>query len=93
MFDAVTDDMIDVMGVAGNAGQVPEGLRRYEAVLDHIMLYPPSVGVSPERVEHNIRELIPLRTHPIAARPAATLGGYANRGWKPGRRRLDPCRN
>ncbi|MBY0291540.1 LLM class flavin-dependent oxidoreductase [Mycolicibacterium gadium] len=58
MFGAVTDDMIDVMGVAGTAGQVREGLRRYEAVLDHIMLYPPSVGISPERVEHNIRELI-----------------------------------
>lgn len=58
MFDAVTDDMIDVMGVAGTAPEVRAGLRRYEGVLDHIMLYPPSVGIEDHRVSQNLHDLI-----------------------------------
>lgn len=58
MFDAVTDDMIDVMGVAGTAPEVRAGLRRYEGVLDHIMLYPPSVGIDEQRVSQNLHDLI-----------------------------------
>ncbi len=58
MFDAVTDDMIDTMGVAGTAAQVRDGLRRYEGVLDHIMVYPPSIGISPQRVQQNLESLI-----------------------------------
>ncbi|MBX8688785.1 luciferase [Mycobacterium vulneris] len=61
MFDAVTDDMIDVMGVAGTANDVRDGLRRYEGVLDHIMLYPPSVGIAPQRVQDNLSSLIEVR--------------------------------
>ncbi len=66
MFAAVSDKMIDTMGVAGTADQVRDGLRRYEGVLDHIMLYSPSVGIAPERVQENldsiIRECSPLRS-------------------------------
>jgi probable F420-dependent oxidoreductase len=58
MFDAVTDDMIDTMGVAGTASEVRDGLRRYEGVLDHVMLYPPSIGLSPQRVQQNLQLLI-----------------------------------
>ena len=39
MFAAVTDGMIDAMAVAGTAADVRDGLRRYEGVLDHIVLY------------------------------------------------------
>ncbi|GBE68169.1 luciferase-like protein [Mycobacterium sp. MFM001] len=70
MFDAVTDDMIDVMGVAGTGSQVRDALRRYEGVLDHIMLYAPSVGVAPARVGQNIDDLIeycsPCNTPPAS---------------------------
>lgn len=58
MFAAVSDEMIDTMGVAGTADQVRDGLRRYEGVLDHIMLYSPSVGITPERVQENLESLI-----------------------------------
>ncbi|MDI3312754.1 MAG: LLM class flavin-dependent oxidoreductase [Mycobacterium sp.] len=58
MFDAVSDDMIDTMGVAGTADQVRDGLRRYEGVLDHIMLYAPSIGIPAERVQENLNSLI-----------------------------------
>lgn len=58
MFAAVSDEMIDTMGVAGTADQVRDGLKRYEGVLDHIMLYSPSVGIAPERVQENLESLI-----------------------------------
>jgi probable F420-dependent oxidoreductase len=58
MFDAVSDDMIDTMGVAGTASQVRGGLRRYEGVLDHIMVYAPSIGVPAKRVQENMDSLI-----------------------------------
>ncbi|BBY05855.1 LLM class flavin-dependent oxidoreductase [Mycobacterium noviomagense] len=65
MFDAVSDDMIDTMGVAGTASQVRDGLRRYEGVLDHVMLYPPSIAIAPERVQENLDSLIAI--HPAGA--------------------------
>lgn len=58
MFAAVSDKMIDAMGVAGTADHVRDGLKRYEGVLDHIMLYSPSVGLTPERVQENLNSLI-----------------------------------
>ncbi|MEZ0362677.1 LLM class flavin-dependent oxidoreductase [Mycobacterium sp. pUA109] len=58
MFDAVSEDMIDTMGVAGTAEQVRGGLRRYEGVLDHIMVYPPSIGIAPDRVRDNFAALL-----------------------------------
>lgn len=61
MFDAVSDAMIDTMGVAGTAAQVRDGLRRYEGVLDHIMVYPPSIGIRPRRVQENLQALLALR--------------------------------
>jgi probable F420-dependent oxidoreductase len=58
MFAAVSDDMIDTMGVAGTAADVRDGLRRYEGVLDHVMVYPPSIGIRPGRVRENLNALI-----------------------------------
>ncbi len=58
MFDAVSDDMIDTMGVAGTAAQVRDGLRRYQGVLDHIMVYPPSIALPADRVRENLNALI-----------------------------------
>lgn len=58
MFAAVSDEMIDTMGVAGTAAQVRDGLRRYEGALDHIMVYSPSIGISADRVRQNLDSLI-----------------------------------
>lgn len=59
MFAAVSDDMIDAIAVTGSTPQeIRDGLRRYEGVLDHAMLYSPSIASSPERVEENITSLI-----------------------------------
>lgn len=58
MFTAVTDRMIDTMGVAGTPEEVRAGLRRYDGVLDHVILYSPSIGLGPERVEQNVTSMI-----------------------------------
>ena len=50
--------LIDAMAVAGTAAEVREGLRRYEGVLDHIVLYSPSIGLAPERIAENLGSLI-----------------------------------
>lgn len=68
MFDAVSDEMIDTMGVAGTADDVRAGLRRYEGVLDHIMVYPPSIGIAAERVRENLDALI-AQCSPARRRP------------------------
>ncbi len=76
MFDAVSDKMIDTMGVAGTASQVRDGLKRYEGILDHIMLYSPSIGINPERVQENLHSLIrecPPRRSSRARQPLISL--------------------
>lgn len=60
MFAAVTDEMIDAIAVAGTPAQVRDRLAGFESVADHVMLYPPSVGIDPDRVEDNLRALIGL---------------------------------
>lgn len=71
MFAAVSDRMIDTMGVAGTPADVRDGLRRYDGVLDHVILYSPSIGIDQERVEENvasmIRECSPARLREQAA--------------------------
>jgi len=76
MFAAVSEEMIDAMGVAGTAHEVREQLRRYNGVLDHIMLYSPSVGITAERVQQNldsiIRECSPASMSPGQSGPRST---------------------
>jgi probable F420-dependent oxidoreductase len=67
MFAAVTDDMIDTMAVAGTAQMVRDGLKRYEGVLDHIVLYSPSIGLSSERVQQNLHSLIRECAPPVSS--------------------------
>lgn len=56
---AVTDEVVDAMAVCGTTpAEVREGLRRYDGVLDHAIVYSPTHGLSPERVEENISSLV-----------------------------------
>lgn len=73
MFAAVSDDMIDAMGVAGTADDVRAGLRRYDGVLDHVMLYSPSIMIDPARVQENQRTLI-AECNPARAGSGAAAG-------------------
>jgi alkanesulfonate monooxygenase SsuD/methylene tetrahydromethanopterin reductase-like flavin-dependent oxidoreductase (luciferase family) len=58
MIDAVTDEMIDAIGVAGTADQVRAGIARREDDFDHVALYSPSFTMTLERVQQNTLELI-----------------------------------
>ena len=52
---AVSDDMLDQIAIAGTPAECEAKLARYDGLLDHVLLYPPSVGVSPDRVKENYR--------------------------------------
>lgn len=59
MFAAVTDEMIDTIAITGATPQaIQDGLRRYDGVLDHTMLYSPSILSTPERVAENTLALV-----------------------------------
>ncbi len=50
---AVSDEMLDQIAIAGTPDDCRKQFERYEGLLDHVLLYPPSVGVRPERVKEN----------------------------------------
>lgn len=58
MIAAVSDDMLDAIGVAGTPDQVRAGIARRDADFDHLSLYSPSFTMSLERVKENTLELI-----------------------------------
>jgi alkanesulfonate monooxygenase SsuD/methylene tetrahydromethanopterin reductase-like flavin-dependent oxidoreductase (luciferase family) len=58
MLDAVSDAMLDAIGVAGTPDQVRAGLARREADFDQLALYSPSFTMSLERVQQNTLDLI-----------------------------------
>jgi len=70
MLDAVSDEMLDAIGVAGTPDQVRAGIARREGDFDHLALYSPSFTMSLERVQQNTLELI--RVGAPHAKPAGT---------------------
>jgi len=58
MVRAVSERMVDALAVAGSARDVRDGLRRYEGLLDHAILYSPSFTLAPERVQQSALGLI-----------------------------------
>lgn len=58
MVAAVPDRMIDALAVAGTPQDVRDGLRRYEGLLDHAILYAPSFQRGPERVRESALAMI-----------------------------------
>jgi probable F420-dependent oxidoreductase len=58
MVAAVSDSMIDALAVAGTPAEIQAGLRRYEGLLDHAILYVPSFRLSAERVRESALALI-----------------------------------
>jgi probable F420-dependent oxidoreductase len=49
MVGAVSEAMIDEFAVAGTPAQVRDGLRRFDGIVDQIVLSPPSFRITPER--------------------------------------------
>jgi len=66
MVAAVPDAMIDALAVAGTPTQVAEQLRRYDGVLDHVIVYPPSFRLTAARCDELVHQLL----HHAAPTPA-----------------------
>lgn len=58
MVAAVSPQMVDAVALAGTAEEVRAAARRYEGILDHLILYAPSYGVSAERALANAESLV-----------------------------------
>ncbi|GAA5174289.1 LLM class flavin-dependent oxidoreductase [Pseudonocardia eucalypti] len=58
MVAAVPDEMIDALAVAGTPSQVAERLRRYDGVLDHVIVYPPSFRLDAHRCDELVAQLL-----------------------------------
>jgi probable F420-dependent oxidoreductase len=54
MAQAVPDDLLDEIAVTGRPEEARERLRQWEGLTDHVLLYPPTIGASPERVRENL---------------------------------------
>jgi probable F420-dependent oxidoreductase len=62
MIGAVSDDMLDAIGVAGTPDQVRAGIARRESDFDHLVLYSPSFTMTLERVQQNTLDVIDVGT-------------------------------
>jgi probable F420-dependent oxidoreductase len=58
MVGAVTEAMVDELAVAGTPAEVADGLRRFDGIVDEVVLSPPTFRVTPERVAENLATLI-----------------------------------
>jgi len=55
MTAAVTDEMVDAIAIAGTPESCRAQLARYDGLLDHALLYPPTFGTRSDRVRENYR--------------------------------------
>ncbi|MGX6448259.1 LLM class flavin-dependent oxidoreductase [Patulibacter sp. S7RM1-6] len=55
MLAAVTDEMVDAMTLSGTPDEVRAAVRRYDGLLDHLIIYPPSFRLTAEE-ERETRE-------------------------------------
>ena len=58
MIAGVSEEMVDEFSAAGTSEQVNDRLRRYDGMAEHVVLFPPSFNLTPERVEENLAMLI-----------------------------------
>ncbi len=58
MIGAVTDEMVDAIAAVGTPSEVRDRLRQWEGLSDHLLLYPASVGVEPERLRESAMGIV-----------------------------------
>ncbi|HJL61136.1 MAG TPA: LLM class flavin-dependent oxidoreductase [Pseudomonadales bacterium] len=58
MAEAVTDEMIDEIAIAGTADEVRDQVTQWHDVSDHSILYTPSIGMPSARVQENLDAII-----------------------------------
>jgi probable F420-dependent oxidoreductase len=58
MAQAVPDELVDAIAVTGRPEEARDRLRQWEGLADHLLLYPPSFGASPERICDNVAAIV-----------------------------------
>jgi alkanesulfonate monooxygenase SsuD/methylene tetrahydromethanopterin reductase-like flavin-dependent oxidoreductase (luciferase family) len=58
MAAAVSDEMVDEIAIAGTADEVRDRVTEWGPLADRVLLYSPSVGMKPERVQENLDAII-----------------------------------
>lgn len=58
MTEAVPDELVDAIAIAGKPDDVRDQLKQWDGLADHVLLYPPSVGVAPGRANENLTAII-----------------------------------
>ncbi len=58
MAEAITDDMVEQIALAGTPQECREQLKKWEGLIDLPILYTPTAGVRPERVLENHRLIV-----------------------------------
>lgn len=58
MAEAVSDDMVDEIAIAGTPDEVRDQLKQWDGLADRVLLYSPSIGMKPERVQENLDAII-----------------------------------
>ena len=58
MAAAVPDEMVDAIAIAGTPDEVREQVLQWSRYSDHVILYSPSIGMKPNRVQENLDAII-----------------------------------
>jgi probable F420-dependent oxidoreductase len=58
MVKAVPDEMVDAIAIAGRPEDVRDQLKQWDGLADHVLLYSPSIGLSPERGAENLEAIV-----------------------------------
>jgi predicted RNA methylase len=58
MVDAVPEEMIDAMAAAGSVDDVRARVAEAEKLFDHVVVYPPSFGLTAQRCDELAKALV-----------------------------------
>ncbi len=58
MADAVSDEMVDEIAIAGTPDEVRDQLKLWEGLAEQVILYSPSIGLKGERVQENLDAIV-----------------------------------
>jgi probable F420-dependent oxidoreductase len=55
---AVPDELLDAIAITGRPDDVRDQIKQWEGLSDHLLLYTPSIGVSPGRAQENLDAIV-----------------------------------
>ncbi|HJO23914.1 MAG: LLM class flavin-dependent oxidoreductase [Myxococcota bacterium] len=58
MAAAVPDALVDAIAITGRPDEARDQLRQWDGLADHVLLYSPSIGLSPRRTQENLAAIV-----------------------------------